>query len=769
MCPHLREIVAIFIFSFFYIPAHALDPADCSKQFGAAELSGAGDDRSSSLVFRWKADYKSKETASEQLTDLYISLHNAGKLPTGFAIYDPATPLDTFVRQQQFWIGTPTQAMDALLCDLNKHVCTRDRPTAEHEPDDLLGHLAGTEITQARWLFRSSIGSLVCLRVPAVSINIGEELAGVSELGQPLESPTVGAPIVAEFCKSTSLGKICFPQVVSGKTEKRVNDFFISGSKSPSRNSVWVREFTADLAIPRQPLPFYRENTQGEYPKTFPFAKDFYDADNSKLRKSIGTHLSPVFSTFDVESVFGDTKTAIVDPGKQEYIYRSTSGLMKWQGSGHLRSVIGVIDTAAHLNHCDFDASRLVNKEDFSPYSRTSKAPPKTVVNPAGGSAAACSRKLVDAPDETQHGTHILGMFLARPPNVTEQALVRLENYGVVYYPLDMLSMRGSGPYRDDLAKWIKQAGFVGGVSVFNISWSYSPDLPGQDAYRDPIADAIKSLKDASLFVVAAGKDGVARDGSVLGQQGDNCSPLPACYNGDNVISVVALEDNDKDGAEADVRPISENGTVVTNTGSKFFSISAPGRNIVSSVETDQYGPMTGSSQATPFVSAAAAQLFSSRKIPPVDVKERLIVSSEIKPSLLDVSLGGIVSVPRALSWDADYFKEANGCEFSADRTRLQNANSSLAPLAFDGDLQGTKEIEWNSIKRLVSLGDNRYLMFYEDENDNLVRETGYIAAPSSNAEIRVHNVKQKINCDGRDLYRVKIADIVDFLPGLQR
>ena len=130
-------------------------------------------------------------------------------------------------------------------------------------------------------------------------------------------------------------------------------------------------------------------------------------------------------------------------------------------------------------------------------------------------------------------------------------------------------------------------------VTVLNASWEYQriDDI-------DPIMQAIGALDDTVLFVVAAGNNGQnVPSGALL------CTWDPACLSAlPNVLSVIGLT--------ADEPPAVYNEG--TRDGSNYgtqFSLGAIGEDVVSSTIGDRVGPMSGTSQAAPQVSATAALL----------------------------------------------------------------------------------------------------------------------------------------------------------------
>ena len=134
------------------------------------------------------------------------------------------------------------------------------------------------------------------------------------------------------------------------------------------------------------------------------------------------------------------------------------------------------------------------------------------------------------------------------------------------------------------------------------------------------------------LFIVAAGND--AHDADVAPE-------YPAAYDLDNIISVSNIAYNGK---------LSN----TSNYGAESVDIAAPGACIISTADKNGYDYMSGSSMSAPFVTAAAAMLYSHYdNITLSDVKE-IILQSARKLDTLDGTCvtGGMLDLGAALRYD---------------------------------------------------------------------------------------------------------------------
>jgi subtilisin family serine protease len=110
-----------------------------------------------------------------------------------------------------------------------------------------------------------------------------------------------------------------------------------------------------------------------------------------------------------------------------------------------------------------------------------------------------------------------------------------------------------------------------------------------------------------ALFVAAAGNDGVDNDSD---------PHYPSNYELPNVISVAATDNRDAIAS-------------FSNYGRRTVHVSAPGKNIYSTVKDGQYAIYSGTSMATPHVSGIAALIWGANPSwTYADVKKRLIETS---------------------------------------------------------------------------------------------------------------------------------------------
>ncbi|WP_291516422.1 S8 family peptidase [Bdellovibrio sp. ArHS] len=192
-----------------------------------------------------------------------------------------------------------------------------------------------------------------------------------------------------------------------------------------------------------------------------------------------------------------------------------------------------------------------------------------------------------DISDNHGHGTHVAGIILQKAK--THRVKFMILKY---YDPLQ------SGD--DNLLATVKAIRYATKMKADIINYSGGGDS------RSPLEEA--AIRDAQkqgiVFVAAAGNEG--RDTDRVGY-------YPAGYRLSNIISVAAIDSRKRLLASS-------------NYGSKSVDIAAPGKNVFSSLPGGRYGFMTGTSQATAWVSGLVASLLArtEKSLSPEDIKRYL-------------------------------------------------------------------------------------------------------------------------------------------------
>ena len=171
-----------------------------------------------------------------------------------------------------------------------------------------------------------------------------------------------------------------------------------------------------------------------------------------------------------------------------------------------------------------------------------------------------------DIGDRHGHGTHIAGIIRSSAPNAKLMILK--------YY-----SPKATGPA--NLANTVRALAYAVKMKARIINYSGG----GTNKYDEEEKVILEIQKCNILLVAAAGNE----------RNDSDITPFyPADYGYSNIASVTAIDENQS------VLPSS-------NYGKKTVDLAAPGKDIYSALPGGKFGLMTGTSQATAFVTGAAA------------------------------------------------------------------------------------------------------------------------------------------------------------------
>lgn len=222
-----------------------------------------------------------------------------------------------------------------------------------------------------------------------------------------------------------------------------------------------------------------------------------------------------------------------------------------------------------------------------------------------------------DSGSVSAHGTHVAGIIAADP------------NYGTVtgvahraeIIPAQFIGSSGGGTLGD--AVLAVQYAAQRGAKIINASWGGAPCVTSlRDAFYEVQRQGI-------LLVVAAGNDGIDIDYKPT---------FPASFNFASQITVAASTESDFLAGWS-------------NNGFKSVHIAAPGSSITSTVPQGT-AAFDGTSMAAPFVSGAAAVLWSARPNATAgQIKQALLESAEYQSNHeFKVSTRGRLNIARALT-----------------------------------------------------------------------------------------------------------------------
>lgn len=245
--------------------------------------------------------------------------------------------------------------------------------------------------------------------------------------------------------------------------------------------------------------------------------------------------------------------------------------------------VIAIIDTGIDMNHPMFRDHLWTNPQEIN----------NGKDNDGNGFAGDFhgwnfSSQTGDINDEHGHGTHIAGIILRKADSPRIKFMI------LKYYDPNK-----SG--EANLQSSIEAIRYATKMKADIINYSGGGDV------RSPLEEA--AIRDAQkqgiVFVAAAGNEG---------RNTDRDGYFPAGYRLSNIISVAAVD--------ADQKLLES-----SNFGSESVDIAAPGKNILSALPGGRFGFMSGTSQATAWVTGLVASLLlqSEKTLNPEQIKNALL------------------------------------------------------------------------------------------------------------------------------------------------
>lgn len=209
--------------------------------------------------------------------------------------------------------------------------------------------------------------------------------------------------------------------------------------------------------------------------------------------------------------------------------------------------------------------------------------------------------KFTSAPDgarPSSHGTHVAGIIAADSRYGSVEGMAPEAQL----IPAQFITDDGGGSLGD--AVLALQYSASRGAKIINASWGGAPCVSS-------LRNAFQELeKKGILVVVAAGNDG--RDVDVYPE-------FPASFNLSNQITVAASS-------------VSDFMTSWSNSGFNFVHLAAPGDKILSTVPGNSTAYMDGTSMAAPFVTGAAALLWSAKpQATAAQIKSAILQSVDVR------------------------------------------------------------------------------------------------------------------------------------------
>jgi serine protease AprX len=253
--------------------------------------------------------------------------------------------------------------------------------------------------------------------------------------------------------------------------------------------------------------------------------------------------------------------------------------------------IVGVLDSGIQSSHPEF-AGKTIHFAQFDKNGNKIDIPAK---------------------DFGDHGTHVSGLIGGKNAGVAPDATLAVAAV--------LTEQRG-------------QAGYLAAI-LAGLDWLIKTDFSGnQDEPGCHLVNSSLEVRPFNDFLYSSMAAAAAAPGSLMiAASGNNATAYPeqpsTPGNYDIVVGIGATDNNDQ------IAAFSEWGTVAEQGGIAKPDMCAPGVNIWSSVPTNRYQPMSGTSMACPIVSGAAALLLQQNPAFAGDVaslKEALLSSTLALP-----------------------------------------------------------------------------------------------------------------------------------------
>tara|TARA_B110001454_G_scaffold219202_1_gene251973 strand:+ start:60488 stop:61855 length:1368 start_codon:yes stop_codon:yes gene_type:complete len=377
------------------------------------------------------------------------------------------------------------------------------------------------------------------------------------------------------------------------------------------------------------------------------------------------------------------------DPAiKQAWGLKKSDAARAWKVThGSKNVVVAVIDTGIDINHEDIKSNLWKNPGETG-LDKNGKDKAKNGIDDDkngyvddvyGWNFVASSNDLTD---NHGHGTHIAGIIGAEAGNQKGISGISPEVSLMIikYYDPKVTNT-------DNLKNTINSINYAikMGAQIINYSGG------GTDYSQEEFEAVKKAEKNGILFVAAAGNE---RSNS------DQFHYYPADYKLTNIISVTAMDP-------------SKDVLSTSNFGTETVDIAAPGQNIISTLPGNSYGFMTGTSQATAFVTGAAVLVKANKPdFKFDDIKKYILSTGDASPTLaLKTRTSRSLNLFKALTI-LDQGMSANGVMVSGpvhdEFSTTTKGNRELTQNPFGKSLMEAVQKSNTPTKRLGDKKDNQ-------------------------------------------------------------
>lgn len=663
------------------------------------------------ILIEWESETVNGAQISLEIEKLYKVLYNTKALHT-YKFFDPPNlQIVEILRREKLYFGDHFSVdVDSILCDLNPHVCKRDLIDVSPEKlTDITSHIGGYEPSKGQWRNSAFTKYLI---LPKLAF---DTFADIQKLEVSPKSARDFINVSDQDCEQRwgytckEIYELINPHLTNSNAEDEKlyrASIPVLGLRSQLRFELeGLDKFTITKISKNQIVEDNSDNSQLEFPTEFSETWEKKTQElpllETRLRK-LSRNIS-LISDIRTKSTHKKNKSQ-EDNSLHEFISHPYMLIGEYPDSLRSPVNIGIIDFFVDSQHCEFKESIHLFPNN---YQQSTKSP--------RSSTKQCGKYAGDTNYIFDHGTHVTGIIASKP---NEVGIVGLNPFAKVnYIPIEQSQLRSNPNYQTNLANNWFMSSLDRHIKVYNVSWEY--ERINSNLKRDKITDAINYLEHIALVVTAAG--------NTLKEYESDCDILPTCLGKNiNVISVVGLNKKKDD---FEIWKSTSDPSIGSNTG-KVFHIAAVAENVLSTSSGNHVGYLSGTSQAAPQVTAAASLIYSKyissftpikKDLYPLDVKNRLIYSSDISTKHLYHLFGGKLNIERALDFENDIVViDVDGIrrEYIGRITKFGNFKENTDEYITCENSNGMKSnIKKRNLKRMFYNEDTkRYVVYYQSQ-----------------------------------------------------
>ncbi|HZI67313.1 MAG TPA: S8/S53 family peptidase [Thermoanaerobaculia bacterium] len=722
----------------------------------------------------WVSRSDSLQALSSEITGLYYALKKADALPTAKHQNEKGHTVEQLLRTEELYFGAAfPKPMDALACSLNRNHCHPESDSTD--PGGMSfrwTHQAGEEIVLPSISFEIGYGHILYEKKAGdqVSELIVKTLGGCKTFDASCRE-RVGSMNNAgvEVLKAEYVGPVWLPtlqvrtRLDLSKKPQLLRD--LDRNLIPLATVVVPKgDITEKAAVPREessPKPELGSRHTDSSRET----------DASASRAAFGDAVRAPSATSDLSPTLNALSIPDrneIDPSSQRALQSMLDergdmardqqivfDLISAPGPDELTSrfepVVAVLDTLVDAAHCAFGDRVSANNLDEEEIIRLGEADRTRCGVPVPANRT----------ESSDHGTHVTGLIVAKAHPAEGNAKLRGLNPSARVETFQLQINSDEFDIAAATQRLLLAARRI--PKVINASFYYVP----REGQNDTFAAELKRLLKHTLVVAAAGNSGMRHAGP--------CVPLPACLDFANVISVAAL----------DLSPNAPEPLPDSDFGPRV-DIGVPALDVPSTVRANGIARLRGTSQAAPLVAAAASLIYARNpSLAPLKVRNRLIYSSDLLPSLKDDLRGGRLNVRRAIDFEDDLVTLAPGADIlgiegtshveseitlRGSIERLGPESDQMEDMTFKIQGVGRPEgrlINFRLVRRMLidPTAIQRYTFMIEDEESGeLVRQS---AALNSGGRWVFMMVRDSKTGSSKQV-RFQMKHIRDFISGMQ-